>query len=78
MRISVFNFVRVAKFKPQKFGKKQVMDKTRQAKHIPVRAHINWPNPRDKVTADIRQDGSLILELHFCFASNKRRPFMQI
>ena len=47
MRISVFNFVSVAK--PQKFEKKnnnnkkqQIMGKTRQAKHIPLRAHINW------------------------------------
>ena len=54
MRISVFNFVSLAKL--QKFGEKQVMGKIWQAKHIPIRVHISWRNPWDRGTADIRQD----------------------
>ena len=32
------------------------MDKTRQAKQIPLRAHINWRNPRDRIIAGIKQE----------------------
>ena len=35
--------------------KKKVMGKTRHAKHILLRAHINWHNPWDRVAAYIRQ-----------------------
>ena len=35
---------------------KPVMDKSRQAKHIPLRAHINWRNPWDMTTAEIKQE----------------------
>ena len=54
MRISEFIFVSVAQ--PQKFGIKQMMGKIRQAKHTPLRAYINWRNPWDRLTADIRQE----------------------
>ena len=33
-----------------------MIGKTRQAKHIPLPGHINWRNPRDSVTAPIRQE----------------------
>ena len=54
MRISVFNFVNVDK--PKKFWNKQMVGKTRQTKHITLQAYINWRNPWDGVTADIRQE----------------------
>ena len=54
MRISEFIFVSVTQ--PQKFGIKQMMGKTRQAKPIPLRAHINSRNSWDRLTADFRQE----------------------
>ena len=56
MRICVFNFASVASLNPKSSEMKQVMGKTRQAKHIPLREDINWRNPRDRVTTDIRQE----------------------
>ena len=54
MHISVFNFISVAK--PQ-IIRKQAMGKIQQAKYI-ITELINWRNPWDKATADIRQKTS--------------------